>query len=63
MSDERERYLEVSVVARGLNVSPSTVYRLIQKKKLEAGRYGVERGLRVTASSVEAFKVERSNYE
>lgn len=59
---KNDKYLEVSVVAQRLGVSPSTVYRLIQGKKLKSVRCGVETGIRVVSSSVEEFKNKRSNY-
>lgn len=55
----KEKLLEVSVVAQRLNVSPSTIYRLINHKKLKAIRCGVGTGVRVTESSIEKFKIER----
>lgn len=52
-------YLEVAVVAQRLNVSPATVYRLIQRGKLRAIRAGVSRGIRVRKESVAEFEERR----
>jgi len=57
------RYLEVSVVAMRLNVSPSTVYRLIKLKKIDSVNFGVEKGIRVCRISLEKFEEQRRNRE
>lgn len=49
------QYLEVSVVARKLNVSAATVYRMIQKKKLKAVNHGASKAIRVTDKSLIEF--------
>lgn len=55
-------YLEVSVVAKKLNVSSMTVYRLIQGKKLLSVRNGPKRAIRVTRSSLEEFERSRESH-
>lgn len=52
-------YLEVSAVARRLNVSSMTVYRLIQRNKLESVKNGPKRAIRVIRSSLEKFEKTR----
>lgn len=53
-------YLEVAAVAKRLNVSASTVYRLIKKKKLRCGFFGVEKGIRVYRDSLIEFEQKRT---
>lgn len=55
--------LEVSVVARRLNVSPSTVYRLIQRGKIKSINVGAEKCIRVYRDSLEKFEEERKKNE
>jgi len=52
-------YLEVAVVVARLNVSPATIYRLIQQGKLRAARLGVSRGIRVPRQAVAEFEEKR----
>jgi excisionase family DNA binding protein len=59
----KSKKLEVSVVASRLNVSPATVYRLIQARKLKAIRCGVKCGLRVVEASVDQFELDRANWD
>lgn len=53
------KYLEVSAVAKKLNVSTSTVYRLIKQKKLIVSKNGVSAGIRVLKNSVTEFEEMR----
>lgn len=53
--------MEVSAVARRLNVSAMTVYRLIKKKKLKSINVGVSKGIRVNRGSLEKFEHDRRN--
>lgn len=55
----KSEYLEVSTVAKRLNVSSMTVYRLIQRKKLESVNNGPKRAIRVLRSSLERFEDSR----
>lgn len=55
----RSDYLEVSAVATRLNVSAHTVYRLIQRKKLESVNVGDRKAIRVLRSSLERFEENR----
>jgi len=55
----RSEYLEVSAVAKRLNVSAMTVYRLIQRKKLESVHNGPKRAIRVRRASLEEFEKDR----
>lgn len=55
------KYLEVAVVAMRLNVSTSTVYRLIQRGKIESMNAGVEKGIRVCSESLIKFEERRRN--
>jgi excisionase family DNA binding protein len=57
------KYLEVSVVAERLGVSPKTVYELIKERKIEAGNHGVKKGIRVVRVSLEEFEERRRNRE
>lgn len=59
----RERWIEVSAVARRLNVSAATVYRLIKVGSLRSTRMGVSRCLRVSERSVGAFETRRASAE
>ena len=59
----KSEYLEVSIVAKRLNVSSMTVYRLIQRKKLESVNNGPKRGIRVIRSSLERFEGNRESVE
>lgn len=56
----RSEYLEVSAVAKKLNVSTSTVYRLIQKNELKTKNVGASKAIRVIRASVEAFEHNRN---
>lgn len=57
----RGEYLEVSAVASRLNVSAHTVYRLIQRKKLESVNVGDKKAIRVLRSSLQQFEENRKN--
>lgn len=59
----KEKWLEVSAVARRLNVSLATVYRLIGSKMLRSNKMGVSRCLRISASSVAEFERRREYAE
>lgn len=50
-----EKWMPVSVVAKRLNVSSRTVYRLIDEKHLECRRVGVKGCTQVSESSVVRF--------
>lgn len=52
----KQRLLDVSQVAKRLNVSRSTVYRLIESGELKASKFGTCYCLRISESDVEAFK-------
>ncbi len=56
MPVNKENMLEVSVVARRLDVSPSTVYRLMDQGKLQRIRVGVTKGYRIPESSFLAYQ-------
>jgi len=51
----KDRLLDVSQVAARLNVSRSTVYRLISEGKLPASKMGTVYCIRILASDVEKF--------
>lgn len=53
--------MEVSAVAKRLNVSHMTVYRLIQRNKLESVNNGPKRAIRVIRSSLEKFEENRGS--
>lgn len=55
----KPRLLDVSQVARRLNVSRSTVYRLIERGDLQASKYGTSYCIRILESDVEDFRDER----
>ncbi|SHO52872.1 helix-turn-helix domain-containing protein [Desulfopila aestuarii] len=57
----RSDYLEVSAVATRLNVSAHTVYRLIQRNKLESVNVGNKKAIRVLRSSLERFEENRKS--
>jgi len=57
----RGEYLEVSAVAIRLNVSAHTVYRLIQRKKLESVNVGDKKAIRVLRSSLDRFEEDRKS--
>lgn len=48
--------LDVGQTARRLNLSKSTVYRLIHTGELKAAAFGPVRGFQVWGSSVEAYE-------
>jgi len=52
----KPRLLDVSQVAKRLNVSRSTVYRLIERGAIQASKYGTSYCIRVLESDVEEFK-------
>ena len=56
---KQTRLLDVSQVAKRLNVSRSTVYRLIELGDLQASRFGTSYCIRVSESDVEDFKKDR----
>ena len=51
--------LEVSIVARRLGVSVSTVYRHLDAKNLKSVRVGLKAGIRIYESSVLEFERSR----
>ena len=57
----KSEYLEVSTVAMRLNVSAMTIYRPIQRKKLESVNVGNKKTIRVISSSLEQFEEIRKN--
>ena len=59
----KERWIEVSAVARRLNVSAATVYRLIKVGSLRSTKMGVSRCLRVSEKSVGDFETMRATAE
>ena len=59
----KEKWLEVSAVARRLNVSPATVYRLVGAKMLHGRKMGVSGCLRVNIRSVADFEKRREYAE
>jgi len=56
-------FMEVSVVAMRLNVSPATVYRLINAGRLESIKVGVSKGIRVRRQSLENFMKQGNDNE
>jgi excisionase family DNA binding protein len=56
---ERKKTMDVSQVARRLNVSRSTVYRLIDQGILPASRLGTAYCIRVLEEDVERYRQER----
>lgn len=50
-----EKWMPVSVVAKRLNVSVRTVYRLIEEKHLDSRRVGVKGCTQVREGSVRSF--------
>jgi len=59
----KDKWIEVSAVARRLNVSAATVYRLIKVGSLRSTKMGVSRCLRVSERSVGAFETRRTAVE
>jgi len=55
----KPRLLDVSQVAKRLNVSRSTVYRLIERGDLQASKFGTSYCIRVSESDVEDFRNDR----
>ena len=55
----QEKWIEVSTVAKRLNVSASTVYRLIDDNILKSARFGSKKAIRVRDSSVVCFEKSR----
>ena len=58
-----EKWIPVSVVAKRLNISARTVYRLIDEKHLDSRRVGVKGCIQVNEISVQRFVVERVEVE
>ena len=58
-----EKWMAVSVVAKRLNVSARTVYRLIDEKILERRRVGVKGCTQVSEQSVASFVAARRDEE
>lgn len=58
-----ERMLDVSQVAKRLNVGRTTVYRLINEGKLPASKLGTVYCIRVAESDVVRFLEERDAAE
>lgn len=58
-----EKWIPVSVVARRLNISSRTVYRLIDEKYLDSRRVGVKGCIQVSEGSVQRFVDERFEVE
>ena len=58
-----EKWMAVSVVAKRLNVSARTVYRLIDEKILECRRVGVKGCTQVSEQSVASFVAARRDEE
>lgn len=56
---KKKEYLEVAEVARYFSLSESTVYKLIQMKKLKGTRFGVSGAIRVKRLHVEEFEKQR----
>ncbi len=56
MSDKK---IEVSVVAKRLNVSVSTIYRLFDAGLLKGARMGLRKGIRIYEFSVFEFEESR----
>ena len=59
----KEKWLEVSTVARRLNVSPATVYRMVGVQILHGKKMGVSGCLRVSSRSVAEFEKRREYAE
>lgn len=59
----KDKWLEVSAVARRLNVSLATVYRLIGSKMLRSNKMGVSRCLRISERSIADFEKRREYAE
>ena len=55
-----EKWLAVSIVAKKLNVSARTVYRLIEEKHLAVRRVGVKGCTQVSEASVVSFVTDRA---
>lgn len=51
--------LDVSRTARRLDISVSSVYRLIENNELRRFRSGPKKGYRVTVESIEHFEQKR----
>lgn len=60
---KKDPLLDVNQVAGRLNVSPRTVYRLIDSGELPAFRVGTGRSLRVKQSEFEIFRAKREAAE
>ena len=58
-----KKWIPVSVVAKRLNISARTVYRLIGEKHLETRRVGVSGCTQVSESSVLRFVDDRVEVE
>lgn len=58
-----EKWIPVSIVAKKLNISARTVYRLIDEKHLESRRVGVKGCTQVSLESVIRFVDERVEVE
>lgn len=59
----KDKWIEVSAVARRLNISAATVYRLIKLGSLRSTKMGVSRCLRVSERSVGEFETKRTETE
>jgi excisionase family DNA binding protein len=55
----KERLLDVTQVAKRLNVGRSTVYRLIEQGVLPASRLGTAHCIRVLEQDVERYRMAR----
>jgi len=56
----KDKWMEVSSVARRLNISAATVYRLIKLGSLRSTKMGVSRCLRVSEASIKSFEKMRA---
>jgi excisionase family DNA binding protein len=56
-----EKLLDVSMVAKRLDVSPATAYRLIGAGVLNAIRTGLTKGFKVKQGEVDAYLLKRDN--
>lgn len=59
----KEKWLPVSVVANRLNVSETTVRRLVSRRYLKGRRVGVRGCIQVCEDSVEVFVKDRVEKE
>jgi excisionase family DNA binding protein len=57
------KWIAVSVVAKRLNVSARTVYRLIRERHLESRKVGVTGCTQVSETSVRVFVSDREEVE